>query len=185
MRRVSGVCAYAAAGLLLVALSGAWGCRSLSGRVTSPLADVVQDALGDLPGVSHDHVEVFEGEQLYDYMNGAAVTYLERDFRRMIACDVYEQSVQAKVELFEMGAAQSAGAVFSELSSAGGEPLAVGEGGRYWSGGESEGVFLRGAFIVRILVYAEEATTAAALTKKVAAALDRGVGLYVSGAAAK
>ena len=120
-----------------------------------------------------DGFEEYRGERLYDYMNGAAVTYLEHRFRTLAACDVYAGSTQAKVELFGMGSEADAAAVFDEFKSLGGSRLAVGQQSRYWPGIEPETIFRRGAHFVRLLVYAEDAALARKLAERVASGIDR------------
>ena len=115
--------------------------------------------------------DAYAGERLYDYMNGAAVTYLERNFRTMVACDVFEGETQAKIEVYEMASAEDAVAVYSDLTGSGGEPLGVGAVGCVWQGFEPEGVFRSGRFFVRVLAYAKDAETGTALVRKVATAL--------------
>ena len=126
-----------------------------------------------LPGMRLDGFEEYRGERLYDYMNGAAVTYFEHRFRVLSVCDVYEGSAQAKVELFEMDSVADAAAVFDEFNSPGGRQPAIGQESRFWPGVEPEAVFRRGAHFVRVLVYAEDAAVAERLAEKVASGIDR------------
>ena len=149
------------------------GHTGSSRDVAAGVTTILQSVGRACPGLRFGGLEEFRGERLYDYMNGAAVTYFEHHFRVMAACDVYDGSIQAKVELFEMGSAADSQAVFGEFESLGGRKLAVGQDSRYWPGIEPETILRRGPYFVRLLVYAQDPAAAEKLAEKTASAIDR------------
>lgn len=155
-----------------ILLSGVSGCRMSSFYGPDP-GRVLGDAAASLPQLRFEKITLFPGEQLYDYMNGAAVTYLEQGFRVLGACDVFQNATQAKIELFQMASQEDAEAVFEEFAmGTGGIEFGPGGGGKYWSGTDSEGIFQDGPFFVRIMVYSKSPETAALLAEKIGRAVD-------------
>ena len=130
-----------------------------------------------LPEAKVSHVESFAGEELYNYMNGAAATYLEDGPVRMTAGDVEFAGVSSKVELYTMVSAAAAQRIYGAFAeSPGGEFVAVAQGGTLWPSKEPEGIFLLGPHFVRVMTYAADAATG----KRVASQVMVGVGRLLS-----
>jgi len=165
-------------GLVLLLLGQA--CRAPSdgggqAATATPAVAALRSAARSLPGLRFDSFQEYAGERLYDYMDGAAVTYLDHHVRVLAACDVFRGQTQAMVEVYDMSSASDAAAVFQEFSGSSGQRLEVGEAGCYWLGSGPEGIFHRGRFFVRVLAFAADADLALALIREVAAGLDRAV----------
>jgi hypothetical protein len=126
-------------------------------------------------------VQVYEGERLYDFMNGAAVTYLEHHFRTLAAADVFRGEDQAKIELYELATASDCERLYAEFSASSRTHFPAGEAGSFWAGFEPEALFRRGPFLVRLLGYAKDRDAAASLLAEVAEAVDRQIHGHSSG----
>jgi len=126
-----------------------------------------------LPEAKVSNVEGFAGEELYNYMNGAAATYLENGRVEMQAADVDVGGVSSKVELYTMASADVAQKIYTAFAKgAGGEAVAVGQAGTLWPSTEPEGIFHLGPHFVRVMTYAADAATG----KRVASQVMVGVG---------
>ena len=159
--------------LLTVALVGILAaCRGLTCPAAAEPADILAATAAATPGLRFGVVRTYTGEGLYEFMDGAAVTYLEHHFRTLAATDVFRGADQAKIELYSMAAAADAATLYGELTGSPGTPFAAGEVGCFWAGFEPEALFRRGRFLVRLLGYAKERDAAASLLAEVAAALD-------------
>jgi len=163
----------AVAGVLCSVMTLCPACRVVSPGPVDSAPTAILKTVGDaLIGCRVESVEEYPGERLYDYMNGAAVTYLERHFRTMAACDVFRASEQAKIELYEMASAQDAQELYTELAGSGEAGLGAGQAGCYWAGFEPEGIFHRSRFFVRVLAYAKDVNAGKKLIADVAKGLD-------------
>lgn len=162
------------AAVLCMALVLCAACRVVlpaPAEVSAPVA-ILHDLSGSLPGCRVDAVEEYPGERLYDYMNGAAVTYFERKFRTLATGDVFRGSAQAKIELYEMTAAGDAQQLYAEFASSGDAELSAGQAGCCWQGFEPEGIFHRGRFFVRVIAYAKDPAAGKQLLADVAKGVD-------------
>jgi hypothetical protein len=127
-----------------------------------------------LPGAEVANVERFEGEELYNYMNGAAATYLEHGKVRMVSADVTLDGVASKVELYTMVSADAATKVYAAFAASdGGEELICGVAGTLWPSSEPEAIFHRQERFVRVMTYARDAATGKRVATKVALGIDR------------
>ena len=155
-----------------------WGCRGAPplAPYSAPGAALLSAAAGAVHGLRLAPVEEYPGEHLYDFMNGAAVTYLEHHCRTLTAASAFRGSDQAKIELYDLATAADAQALYAELTGKPGTPFAAGEAGCLWEGFEPEALFHRGRFLVRLLGYAKHRDTATALLTEIAAALDAQLG---------
>ena len=169
--------------VVVVALALALGaCRTVPGPALTPPAAVLAATAAAAPGLRFGPVEEFPGERLYDYMDGAAVTYLEHHLRTLAACDVFRGADQAKIELYELASAADATRLYAGLTAAAGAPFAAGEAGCTWAGFEPEALFRRDRFLVRLLGYAKDRDAAARLLAEIATALDGQLQRQTSGA---
>jgi len=84
----------------------------------------------------------FEGEDLFDYIDGGAEVYFEYGFERVIVQEYKDESVgRASLEIFEMDSAESAYGIFTFKASSRGEAVALGDEGQladyylnFWKG---------------------------------------------------
>lgn len=147
------------------------GCRTPPGAASAAVAAATAAAEA-APTLRFGQVEEYPGERLYDFMDGAAVTYLEHHCRTLAAAAVFRGADQAKIELYELASPADAMALYAELTGSPGTPFAAGEAGCCWAGFEPEVLFRRGRFLVRLLGYARDREAAMELLAKVAAAID-------------
>jgi hypothetical protein len=127
-----------------------------------------------LPGAKVDKVESYLGEEMYNYMNGAAATYLGHGRVQLTAADVELDGVSSKVELFTLSSPQAARRVYAEFAkSEGGQALACGVAGCLWPSTEPEAIFHRGPHFVRVMTYAADAPTGKRVATAVARAMDQ------------
>ena len=147
-----------------------------SGAASPSVQTICSSIPASLPGGTVSGIEEYPGDRLYDYMNGAAVTYFEYGFKTLGACEVDGGAVKAKVELYQMDSAENAQRVYAAFAGSPGKVLKAGLAGQYWHGFEPEGIFHRGRHFVRVLTYATGADQAVAFLGKVAAALDERLG---------
>jgi len=146
-------------------------CRSTLAVPRGPVAAITAAAAASA-SLRFGRTEEYRGERLYDFMDGAAVTYLDHHCRTLAAADVFRGQDQAKIELYELASAADSAALYAELTGSPGTPFAAGEAGCIWAGFEPEALFRRGRFLVRLLGYAKDREAAAALLADVAAAID-------------
>ena len=163
-----------AATALLGACIATVGCRVLRPRdEADETARVVMARFSASPSqLSLEGIQEYPGERLFDYMNGAATTFLDHGFQTMVSCDAIRGSTQAKIELYEMITLAAARAVYAELCAGEGDVLAAGEEGCFWAGFEPQGIFRRGRLVAQIYAYAEEAEQGKGMVLEVAALLD-------------
>ena len=147
------------------------GCRTMPPAASTPAAVLAATARAT-PALRFGPVEEFPGERLYNYMNGAAVTYLEHHLRTLAAGDVFRGADQAKIELYELASPADATRLYTALTASPGTAFAAGEAGCTWAGFEPEALFRRDRFLVRLLGYAKDRNAAASLLAEIAAALD-------------
>jgi hypothetical protein len=77
-----------------------------------------------------DH-QLFEGDDLFIYIDGGAEIYLEYGFARVMAQDYKsEAGIRLSLEIFEMQSPESAYGMFTFKRSPGGEPLGLGDEGQ-------------------------------------------------------
>lgn len=138
------------------------GCRALPPPAPGPLA-LLAAAAQATPALRFGPPEEYRGERLYDYMDGAAVTYLEHHFLALAAGDAFRGADQAKVELYELASPADATLLYTELTASPGTAFAAGEAGCTWAGFEPEALFRRGRYLVRLLGYAKDRDAATRL----------------------
>jgi len=117
---------------------------------------VVKAADASLPKVTFSGHGEFEGGRLFDYMNGAAEGYYKYNFRVLAAADAKQGECEAKVEVFAFAAPTNAKAIFEASNDGKGKPLPAGEAGTCWYARELEGIFHRGPFFCRVIVYGDD-----------------------------
>lgn len=97
----------------------------------------------DIPGWARDgEPQEFEGEDLYEYINGGAEIYHEYGFRRVVVQDYEnEEKTSISLEIFEMETPAAAYGMFSFKRSGQGQAIDLGGGGElesyylnFWKG---------------------------------------------------
>jgi len=124
------------------------------------------------PALRFGPTQTYAGERLYDFMDGAAVTYLEHHARILAAADVFRGADQAKIELYEMASPDDSTRLYAELAASAKTAFPAGEAGCTWAGFEPEALFRRGPYLVRLLGYARDREAAASLLAEIGKALD-------------
>lgn len=154
--------------LLLLWLVG--GCATVAQR-----PDVRLEGLPEqLAGATVTRVERFAGEEMYNYMNGAAATYLEQGPVWLVVGEVELSGIRSQVEVYELATPGHAAAIYGAFAAGGtGEAVAVGEAGTLWPSVEPETIFRRGRYFVRVMSYAGDAVTGKRVATAVATGLDR------------
>ncbi len=104
---------------------------------------------GPLPervgGMKGLEVRRFEGERLFDYMDGGAELYYEYGFRRLWVRDYRSEEGELRAELYEMEDPQGAFGLLT--GEGGGEEVGIGQRGFY---GDGTLVFWKGPHFVRV-----------------------------------
>ena len=104
----------------------------------------------------------FFPESLFEYINGAAESYLSYDFRELLVVDLEKKGTEATLtmEIYDMGTPLNAFGIFGAERYPENEPVAVGEMGYL----EGEALnFLAGRFYVKLLAFGLGEGTAAVL----------------------
>jgi hypothetical protein len=115
----------------------------------------------------------FFPDDLFEYIDGAAESYLSYDFRELLVADLTKEGTEATLtlEIYDMGLPVNAFGIFSAERYPENKPVALGELG--YAEGEALN-FLDGRFYVKMLAFGFGDATEAALTAvgaKVAAAI--------------
>lgn len=125
-----------------------------------------------LAGATVTKVERFAGEEMYNYMDGAAVTYLEHGPVWLTVAEVQYAGIRSQVEVYDLGTPAQATAIYATFAAGGnGEKLVVGEAGTLWPSVEPEAIFRQGRFFVRTMTYAGDAATGKRVVTEVATGL--------------
>jgi hypothetical protein len=146
-------------------------------RSASPeLAALVPKAAGWFPV---EAPRSYFPDNLFEYIDGAAESYLGYDFRELVVVDLEKKGTGATmtVEIYDMGLPVNAFGIFAAERYPENKPVALGELG--YVEGESLN-FLAGRFYVKMLAFGLGDGTAAALGEvgaKVAGAIKAGGGL--------
>ena len=158
--------------LLAVAALCLAGCLPLgTGGPPAPLA-ALEAADARLPDVAFDKFVAFPGDRLFAYMNGAAETYYAKGFRDLGTCDARWRETDAKVELYLVEPAANAKALFDEFNDGKGTELPAGLASASWTARELEGIFHRGPYFCRVIIYGGDAE-ARQLLHALSAAIDQ------------
>ena len=169
-----------AAGALVVLLAG---CpRPRNGKpdgpqprpaTTQPEA-VLKAADARLADAKFTTLVSFEGNKLYAYMDGAAETYYARGFLKLATVDVKWKETDAKVELYRVKTAANAAALLEEFDDGKGKKLAAGVRSAAWDAKELEGIFHRGPFFCRLIIYGGD-KEAHQMLAALASAIDKAI----------
>ena len=107
-------------------------------------------------------------------MNGAAEAYYAKGFRELAVCDTRWQTTDAKIELYRAEPVANAKALFDEFNDGKGKELPAGIGSAAWTGQELDGIFHRGPYFCRLIIYGHD-KEAHELLHTLAAAIDQAI----------
>jgi hypothetical protein len=140
----------------------------------APPLDVLRAADRQLKQAFFARHVAYGREKLYAYMDGAAEAYYAKGFRELGVCDARWGSTDAKIELYRADGAANAKALFDEFNDGKGKTLPAGEGSAAWYARELEGIFHRGPYFCRLIIYGDDAE-ARRLLELLAAAIDQAI----------
>jgi len=126
------------------------GCRH---NAASPRA-ILRKGLAGTENLEIRGTKEYRGQELYNYMNGAAETYYMHGFLVLGIAELERGETRALVELYQLEAPANATALFASYRDKAAKPLDAGTEGIYWPAQEIEGLFHRGPFFCRVYVYA-------------------------------
>ena len=93
---------------------------------------------------------LLEGEALYTHIDGGAELFLQNGFERLAVQDYRKDDLETRIEIYDMGSAAGASAVFAEISYGATTEGHFGEGS---SIDELQVIFYRGCHYVTITCY--------------------------------
>ena len=104
----------------------------------------------------------YAAADLWKYIDGDADKYVQAGVVKVLTCDYrYQPNSDAVVDVFVMGDVAGARKIFASESSAGSQPVTVGDAGRYAKGSLT---FRQGPYFVRLVAYEDSPKMEAALT---------------------
>jgi len=156
--------------LLLAVLAGCLGSPRISSGPSSPVG-ILKAANGRLTHMQFEKLATFSSGRLYDYMDGAAEGYFKHNFQTLGTADAKFRNTQAKAEVFLLAAPDDAKALFTELNDGKGKELPAGLASASWEARELEGIFYRGPYFCRLMIYGND-KEAHQLLDALAAAID-------------
>jgi len=156
------------AGVLLVLLCG---CPPRDRGPEAP-HDILRQADRVLREIFFAKHVTFGRQQLFAYMNGAAEAYYAKGFRELGVCDARWKTTDAKIELYRASEPANAKALFDEFNDGKGKQLPAGQGSAAWHARELEGIFHRGPYFCRLIIYGDD-VEAKQLLDTLAAAIDQ------------
>jgi len=152
------------------------GCRCPFGgaRKAGAPAAILKAADARLAEMAFTKLTTHPGGRLYDYMNGAAEAYFARNFLTLGTADTRWRTTDAKLELFQVKAPADAKGLFDDHNDGKGKELPAGLGSAAWAAKELEGIFHRGPYFCRIIIYGND-KEAQQLLDRLAAAIDQSI----------
>jgi hypothetical protein len=120
------------------------------------------------------NVMSWPGARLYDYMDGAAETYFARNFRDLGTAETSWRKTDARIELYLLKTPADAKGLFDDQNDGKGKQLPAGAGSAAWDAKELEGIFHRGPYFCRVIIYGNSAA-ARQLLDALSAAIDQKV----------
>lgn len=149
------------------------GCLPWRDEPQAP-REVLEAAEPTLPEIAFSGQMTFQGAKLYSYMNGAAETYYAKGFEVLGTAEVKWRNTEAVIELYRVNRPANAKALFEESDDGTGKPLPAGVASTSWSNHEIYGIFHRGPFFCRVIIYGNDAE-ARRLLETLAQAVDQAI----------
>ena len=122
----------------------------------------------DSPGGAKlkEKVELYDDKKLFDYIDGGAPTFIEKNFRKLAAAEMASpEGSELTCDIYDMRTGKDAQAIFSAERSASAKPI---DGWAEAIHGNLSFVFHRGRYYVKLTAFDKKAE---ALLPKLAAAL--------------
>jgi hypothetical protein len=122
----------------------------------------------DSPGGAKvkEKVELYDDKKLFDYIDGGAPTFIEKNFRKLAAAEMASaEGSELTCDIYDMRTGKDAEAIFSAERSASAKPI---DGWAEAIHGNLSFVFHRGRYYVKLTAFDKKAE---ALLPKLAAAL--------------
>jgi hypothetical protein len=119
-------------------------------------------ASSELAGwVKSGETRTFSATELWSYIDGDAERYVKAGIKTTSTSDYkFEDKFEAVADVYEMGSAAGAQAIFDSETASGSQLLQLGIAGKLYSGSL---VFRKGRYLVRIVAYKEGADVQRAL----------------------
>ena len=155
--------------LSFLVLSIGWGagCHSRTASQSAELFPVTQEAAG---WARVGETRTFPGENLFEYIDGAADKFTQAGLERAQTTDYrYQEKVDAAADVSIMKTPEAARKVFESEASPASQPLTLGDRARISKGSL---LFIRGRFYVKLVAF-EEAPEVAEGLKKLGEAIER------------
>ena len=159
--------------ILVVLLLVAPGCRCpWSGKRPAGPAAVLGAADAAVADMALAKTATWPAARLYDYMDGAAEAYFARGFVVLATAETKWRTTEARIELFQVKSRADAKGLFDEFNDGKGRKLPAGIASAAWDARELEGIFYRGSFFCRLIIYGND-KEARDLLDALAAAIDK------------
>jgi len=136
--------------------------------------EILKAADARLTEMTFTKPETYPGSRLYSYMDGAAETYFARGFRELATADTKWRDTEAKIELYRVTTADNAKGLFDDHDDGKGKKLPAGLGSASWAAKELEGIFYRGLYFCRVIIYGND-KEAHQLLRTLSAAIDKAI----------
>ncbi len=136
--------------LALALASLAWGCKAKSGPApASPFPES-----GAIAGWTRSgDVRTFSANNLWEYIDGDAEKYIQAGVSQTQAAEYrFQNKFDVVADIYQMSAPTGAEKIFAAESSAGSQPVQMGDEGRLY---KSSLVFRKGPYFVRLTAYEE------------------------------
>ncbi len=117
---------------------------------------------GEVPAWSRTgQTRTFEAANLWQYVNGDADRYVRAGLQRTLTTDYrYQDKTEAVADIHIMAAPEGATKIFESESSAGSQPVQLGDAGRLYGASLT---FRKGPYFVRLVAYQSAPETGKAL----------------------
>lgn len=139
----------AVAGLALIVTIMTAECRSKSGSRQDTIFPESNEAAGWTKG----ETRTFEAGNLWEYIDGDAEKYVQAGVQRTLTSDYrYREKIEATADVYVMGSPDGARKIFDSESTAGSQPINLGDAARSAKGSIT---FRKGNYFVRIIAYHE------------------------------
>ncbi len=102
-------------------------------------------------------VELFDRQGLFDYINGAAPLYIDRNFRKLAAAELTIGDSELTCDIYDMGEAANAASIFEAEATPHAEPADWGDAGRT---SRMALVFREGRYYVKLTAFDDNAEKA-------------------------
>ncbi len=95
--------------------------------------------------------ETFRSKGLFAYINGGAPAYIERNFKRLLACELKTQSGgELTCDIYDMGTPEDAVSIYTFEAISTAETIAIGDAGRK---SDMALAFRKGAYYVKLTAF--------------------------------